>query len=117
MSNNQIIILIPSVETDELAYLQAFTKNLTEDKLQMFIMMYNTKRRKSELMLICSLLGFVGVAGVQRFVVGQLGMGLLYFFTAGLCFIGTIIDIVNHKALTFEYNQKMVMETMSMINL
>ena len=117
MSNNQIIRMIPSVETDELVYLQAFTENLTEDKLQMFIMMYNTKRRKTEIILLCSLLGFVGVAGVQRFVVGQLAMGLLYFFTGGLCFIGTIVDIINHKALTFEYNQKMAMETMSMVNL
>ena len=116
MSNNQIVRMIPSVETDELIYLQAFTENLTEDKLQMFITMYNTKRRKTELMLLCSLLGFVGVSGVQRFIVGQLAMGLLYFFTGGLCLIGTIVDIINHKALTFEYNQKMAMETMSMVN-
>ncbi len=116
MANNLLIKMIPSVETDELVYLQAFTANLAEDKLQLFIMMYNTKRRKSELMLLCCLLGFVGISGVQRFVVGQIGMGLLYFFTGGLCLIGTIVDIVNHKSLTFEYNQKMAMESMAMIN-
>lgn len=25
--------------------------------------------------------------------------------TAGFCFIGTIIDVINHKKLAFEYNQ------------
>jgi len=44
-------------------------------------------------------------------------MGILYFFTAGLCFIGTIIDAVNHKELAMEYNAKMVSETLSMLNM
>ena len=32
-------------------------------------------------------------------------MGILYFFTFGICYIGTIMDVVNHKRLTFEHNQ------------
>ena len=54
--------------------------------------------------LIFAVIGLLGIAGIQRFVVDQIGMGLLYFFTGGLCLIGTIIDIVNHKKLAFEYN-------------
>ena len=116
MANNFLVMMIPSVDTDELVYLQAFTSNLPDDKLQLFISIYNTKRRKSEIILLCCLLGFVGIAGVQRFAVGHLAMGLLYFFTGGLCLIGTIVDIINHKALTFEYNQKMAMQSMAMIS-
>ena len=114
MSQN-LITLIPAIEPDELAYLQAFTANLTEDKLHLFISIYNGRRKKTETILICCILGFVGVAGVQRFVIGQVGMGLLYFFTGGLCLIGTIVDILNHKTLTFEYNQQMAMEAMGMV--
>ena len=55
------------------------------------------------MILVTTILGFFGVAGVQRFLTGQIGMGLLYFFTAGLCFIGTIIDLINHKRLTYVY--------------
>ena len=55
--------------------------------------------------LLLALLGFVILAGVQRFYLGQIGMGLLYLFTAGFCLIGTIIDVVNHKKLAFQYNQ------------
>ena len=113
--NQNLIMLIPSVEQDELAYLQAFTANLPEDKWHLFISLYNNKRKKTETILICCLLGFVGAAGIQRFVLGQVGMGILFFFTGGLCFIGTIVDIINHKALTFEYNQQMAMESMAMV--
>jgi TM2 domain-containing membrane protein YozV len=113
--NTNLITMIPSVEADELAYLQAFTKNMTEDKLHLFISLYNSKRKRTDTILICCLLGFVGAAGIQRFVVGQVGMGILYFFTGGLCLIGTIVDIINHKSLTFEYNQRMAMEAMGMV--
>src|SRR5450432_3889907 len=110
-----LIILIPAVEPEELAYLQSITSNLQEDKLQLFISLYNGKRKKTETILLCCLLGFVLAGGIQRFVVGQIGMGLLYFFTGGLCLIGTIVDTINHKHLTFEYNQKMAIETMGML--
>jgi len=42
-------------------------------------------------------------------------MGLLYLFTAGLCFIGTIIDLINYQDLAFEYNRKMIMESAAVI--
>ena len=44
-------------------------------------------------------------------------MGILYFFTYGLCMIGTIIDLVNYKSITFEYNQKMVFESLQMVKM
>ena len=67
------------------------------------------------MILITTLLGFVGFAGVHRFIIGQIGMGILYFFTAGLCLIGTIVDLVNHQKLAFEHNQKIANEVLSMI--
>lgn len=114
MNNNNLLMTIPSVEPEELAYLQAFTNDLSEDKLRLFITIYNGKRKKSETILVCALLGFFLVAGVHRFVLGQMGMGILYVFTGGLCLIGTIVDVINHKKLTFEYNQQMAIESMTM---
>ncbi len=110
-----LMMQIPAVEPNELAYLQSITQNLPEDKLQLFISLYNGKRKKTETILLCCLLGFVLAGGIQRFVVGHIGMGILYFFTCGLCFIGTIVDTINHKQLTFEYNQQMAIEAMSMV--
>lgn len=111
-----LINLIPSIEGEELVYLQSLTKQLTDDQLMNFIAVYNGKRRKSDQILIGCVLGFVCVGGIQRFMVGQNGMGILYLFTGGLCFIGTIMDTINHKRLTFEYNQKMASESMAMVH-
>jgi TM2 domain-containing membrane protein YozV len=61
--------------------------------------------------MLASLAGFLGVAGVQRFLTDQIGMGILYFFTAGFCFIGTIIDAINYKSIANEYNKKMAFES------
>ncbi len=110
-----LINLVPAIEGEELVFLQSLTRELSEDKLQNFIALYNGKRRKTDQVLLGCVLGFVCVAGIQRFMLGQTGMGLLYLFTGGLCFIGTIVDTVNHKRLTFEYNQKMARESMAMV--
>jgi len=68
-------------------------------------------------MLIFCLIGLFAVPGLQRFIIGQIGMGILYLLTAGLCLIGSIIDVVNHKTLAFEHNQKMVFESLQMVRM
>lgn len=37
---------------------------------------------------------FLGYFGVHRFYVGKTGSGILYLFTAGLCGIGWIVDLI-----------------------
>ena len=111
---SDLIMQIPAVEADELAYLQSITNSMPEDKIQLFITLYNGKRKKTETILLCCLLGFICAGGIQRFVVGQIGMGVLYFLTGGLCLIGTIVDTINHKQIAFEYNQQMAIEAMAM---
>jgi TM2 domain-containing membrane protein YozV len=95
---------MPGLEGEEMAYIQELIKDMSDDKAQQFAMSYMSRRKDPTNILIFTLLGFVIIAGVQRFVLGQIGMGLLYLFTFGLCWIGTIIDLVNHKKLAFEYN-------------
>lgn len=107
--------MIPSVEPDELVYLQQITNGLPEDKLRLFVSIYNGKRKNADVILLCCLLGFVCCAGVQRFLVGQVGMGILYLFTGGLCLVGTIVDIINHKQLALEFNRLKANEAMAMI--
>ena len=115
--NGNLYSKIPSAEPDEIVYLQALTSNLSPENLSQFIAIYNNKRKKVETVLLCCLLGFVAAAGIQRFLLGQIGMGILYLFTGGLCLVGTIVDIVNHKSMTFDYNQKMAIETMGFLDL
>ena len=112
---NQRFMMLSGIQSDELTFLENLTERLTEEQKNMFISMYASRRKTTETILICTLLAFVGIAGVQRFVMGQIGMGLLYLFTGGLCLVGTIVDIINHKEMTFEFNQKQAFETMAMI--
>ena len=111
-----LINMIPSIGGEELVYLQSLTRDLSEEQLINFIAVYNGKRRTSDQVLIGCVLGFVCVGGIQRFMVGQNGLGILYLFTGGLCFIGTILDTINHKKLTFEYNEQMARESMAMLH-
>ena len=110
-----LINLIPALEGEELVFLQNFTNELSEEKLQTFIAVYNGKRRKADQILLGCILGFICVGGIQRFMVGQNGLGILYLFTGGLCLIGTIVDTINYKKLSFEYNQQMARESMAML--
>ena len=104
--------LVPGLEGDEFYYLNNITKDLTDSQIETFASIYSGKRKKSETILIAAIIGFFGFAGIHRFLLDQVGMGLLYFFTGGLCLIGTIIDIVNYKKLTNEYNQKVANESL-----
>jgi TM2 domain-containing membrane protein YozV len=108
---NNPYMSLSGISAEELSMLQQGTTGLTDEQKRHFFMVYSSKRRTPQEVLIYALLGFGFVAGVQRFMLGQIGMGLLFFFTGGFCLIGTIIDLVNHKKLALEYNQKMAFES------
>ena len=115
--NPVVLRYLYDVTPEELMTINARTKGFNDDELSQFCMIYRSKRKDPQLILILCLLGLVGIAGLQRFIIGHVGMGVLYFFTAGLCFIGTIVDTINHKELALEYNAKMITETLSMLNM
>jgi TM2 domain-containing membrane protein YozV len=112
---NRILAQLPELELDEAMTIDIMLKDKTDEQVRNFAMMYRNRRRDSQLILLTALLGFVGIAGVQRFLVNSVGMGVLYFFTGGLCMIGTIVDLVNYKSLALEYNQKVAREVAQFI--
>lgn len=115
MNQEQILRIIPEIEYDELVNVLNITRDMSEAQQQQFIMLYQRRRKnKQELLLLC-LLGFVGFAGIHRFVVGEVAMGVIYFFTAGLCFVGTVLDVININSFTQKYNQKQAYEVASMV--
>lgn len=115
MSNLQNLLMsIPDLQPEEMVGIREITKEMSEQQQQNFIMIYNGKRKKPQEILLLTCLGFVVVAGIQRFVLGQVGMGILYLLTGGLCLIGTIVDVVNYKQLATDYNLKQMYEAGSM---
>ena len=107
---------IPELEGMELGYIQGLMKNMDEDQASLFAQVYRARRKDAQMILILTLIGFFGFAGLHRFILGQVGLGILYILTLGLCFIGTIVDLVNYKSLAYEYNIKMAHETLAMIS-
>ena len=115
MDNRRILMNIAGITPGELLYLQHATALLNEDQLRDFVVLYSGRRKRAQDILLYTLLGFVAIAGVQRFVLGQTVMGIIYLLTAGFFWIGTIVDLINHKRLTDEYNQRASRECLKMI--
>lgn len=110
-----MIDYLPELEGDEAAYISKLMKPMNEETADRFARVYRARRKDPQIILLTSIVGFFGVAGVHRFIIGQVGMGILYLLTAGLCFIGTIVDIINYKNLAFEYNRDVARDAVSLI--
>lgn len=108
---------LPELEGMELGYIQGLMKSMDEDQASLFAQVYRARRKDAQLILILTLVGFFGFAGLHRFILGQVGLGILYILTVGLCFIGTIVDLVNYKSLAYEYNIKVAHETMNILSM
>ena len=106
-----------NITPEELITINSRTAGFNDDELTHFCMIYLSKRKDPQTILLLCLLGLVCISGIHRFVIGDTGLGILYFFTGGLCLIGTIVDAVNHKNLALEYNAKMISETLLMLNM
>jgi hypothetical protein len=55
---------------------------------------------------LAAVIGLVACPGFQRFWLGEVGMGLLFLFTAGFLAMGSIIDLCTYRNLTRCHNEK-----------
>ncbi len=117
-SMNPILLkYLYDISPEELLTINSRVKQYSPDEITQFCILYRSKRRDPQLILVLTLLGLFGVAGIHRFILGHIGLGILYFLTIGLCWIGTIVDAVNYKRLSLEYNSKMIAESMMILNM
>jgi len=112
---SKVIKYMPELEGDEQLHVATIMKSMTEEQAEQFARVYRQRRKDATTTLILALLGLFVVGGIHRFYLGQIGMGLLYLFTGGICLIGTIIDMVNYKKLTWDFNMKEAIEVQSLI--
>lgn len=95
---------------EEYDFLHHASAGLNQNQMQTFMLVYNSRRKNPNDILLATLLGFLGFAGVQRFLTNQILLGLLYFFTGGFFGIGTIIDLLSYKKITNDYNRHLAYE-------
>lgn len=115
--NPILLKFLYDVSTEELTVINNRVTGFSDDQIIQFCQLYKPKRRDPQLILVTCLLGFVGFAGIHRFLTEQIGLGVLYFFTAGLCFIGTIVDLINYKNIALEYNGAKIAETLALLGM
>lgn len=112
---NRIFKLLPELEGEEMRTVEYAIKGLSDEEAESFAHIYRSRRKDPQMILILSLVGLFVLPGLQRFFVNQIGMGILYLLTGGLCFIGSIVDLVNYKKLTQEYNVQVLQEILSIL--
>ncbi len=110
-----VLQFLPEIIGDEQMFIGRLFQDMDEQTANQFANVYRARRKDPQMILLLTLVGFLGIAGIQRFFVDQIGMGILYVLTGGLCLIGTIIDLINYKKLAFEYNQQQAQQIWSML--
>lgn len=95
---------------EEYSFIHHASAGLTQNQMQTFMLVYNSRRKNPTDILLATLLGFLGFAGLQRFLTNQIFLGVLYFFTGGFFGIGTVIDLFTYKSITNDYNRHLAYE-------
>lgn len=111
----KLIEFLPELEGDEALYVAQVVRSMDEETARRFSRVYRARRKDPQTILLTALPGCLGIAGAHRFIIGQTGMGILYLLTAGLCFIGTLVDVINYRNLAFEYNREVAQEVLRLI--
>lgn len=104
MSHN-ITHYLPELDEPERSFIAQLTARMSDADVQQFAVAYRQGRKDPQMVLLLAAIGFAGVPGLHRFVLGHAGIGFLCLFTSSLLLIGTIVDIVKHKELAFNYNR------------
>lgn len=113
--DNTLFNMFPGMEYEERILIENTIKDLSDEQKQKFLMIYSGRRQDSMNILIFILLGFLGIGGIHRFVMGDIALGILYFLTLGLCYIGTIVDLINYKSIALNHNRQKMAEVLNMI--
>ena len=90
---------------------QMMTKGLSPEQAMLFNSQLSSVKKDRDTVLILSVI--LGYWGVDRFYVGDMGMGLLKLFTFGGCGILWLIDIFTIRGRADEYNRNKAAEILS----
>jgi TM2 domain-containing membrane protein YozV len=83
---------------------QMMMQDLSDQQKMLFTSQYESVKKDRGTVLILSVL--LGTVGVDRFMIGDVGMGMLKLFTFGLCGILWLVDIFTIRGKVDELNRK-----------
>jgi hypothetical protein len=91
------------------------TKDLSEQQKMLFESQFSSAKKDRGIMLGISIV--FGYLGVDRFMLGDTGIGILKLLTFGLCGILAIIDWFKIQGMTDEYNRRKAQEILMTIKM
>lgn len=84
------------------------TQNMTEQQKFLFNAQFGSVRKDRTMLLVISI--FLGHFGVDRFILGDIGMGIGKLITFGACGVWTVVDWFLIMGRTDEYNRQKATE-------
>ena len=94
---------------------QIMMKDLTDQQKMLFSSQFDSAKKDRNTILILSI--FLGGWGIDRFMIGDIGMGVLKLLTFGLCGVLWLIDLFLIRGKVDEYNRKKANEIISGIKI
>jgi TM2 domain-containing membrane protein YozV len=94
-----------------IAELTQMTAHLDDNKKMIFNQQYMSEKKDSGITIILALFCF------DRFWLGDIGLGIIKYLTAGGCGIWWLIDLFTAKSRTDAYNRAKAAEIMASIQL
>jgi TM2 domain-containing membrane protein YozV len=107
---SKVLKHLPELEGDEQVEVARLLNEMSDRQAEHFARIYRSRRRDPVHILILAAVGFIGAAGLQRLYMKEVGLGLVYLFTGGLCLIGTIYDLIKYQELTDRYNRDVALD-------
>ena len=89
------------------------TKEMSDQQRMLFSSQFLSEKKDRNLILVLSIL--FGTFGIDRFMVGSIGMGILKLLTFGGCGLLWLIDIFLIRGKVDEYNRAKATELATMI--
>jgi TM2 domain-containing membrane protein YozV len=102
--------VLPELSGNEMTFVSGLLKDMNDNQANNFAISYRNQRKDPTMILITTLLFILGFGGINKFLTGQIGLGILYFLTWGLCGIGSIIDLINYQKNAFSYNSSIAQQ-------
>lgn len=94
---------------------QMMMKDLNDQQKMLFTSQFDSAKKDRNMILILSVL--FGTWGIDRFLIGDIGMGILKLLTVGLCGILWLVDLFLIRGRVDEYNRKKATEILTTIKM
>ena len=105
-----IIKFMPELEGQELTTLAGIVRDMTDEQALYFAQGYRGRRKSTSTAYLLLLLSLLGFAGIHRFYLGSIVMGIVYLLTWGFCGIGIVVDLFITKGMTTKVNMQKASE-------